>query len=73
VMERVTKVKMIFYSSERWEPRGGRVTKVKMIFFIAVKGESWTIRGEWLPVVVRIQCFDFDSRREAIGRSVTRR
>jgi hypothetical protein len=32
VMERVTKVKMIFYSSERWESRGGRVTKVKMIF-----------------------------------------
>jgi hypothetical protein len=40
VMERVTKVKMIFYSSERWESRSGRVTKVKMIFY---SSERWKL------------------------------
>jgi hypothetical protein len=43
-----------------------RVTKIEMIFFIAVEGGSGAVRGEWHIVVVLIQCFDLDSRRNAM-------
>jgi hypothetical protein len=41
--------------------------------FVAVEVESWTIRGAWPVVTVRIQCFDFGSRWEVTGRSVAGR
>jgi hypothetical protein len=40
---------------------------------ITVEGGSQTIWGGWLTVVMRIQCFGFDSREEATGRSITER
>jgi hypothetical protein len=43
-----------------------RVIKIEMIFFIVVEGGSGAVQGGWHIVVVLIQCFDFDSRRNAM-------
>jgi hypothetical protein len=47
-----------------------RVAKVEMTFFIAVDGGSRAVRGRWTAVKIRIQCFSFGLRGEAMGRSV---
>jgi hypothetical protein len=51
----------------------GRMTKIEMYFFIALEGGSRAVQKRWPAVVVRIQCFDFDSRGEAMGQSIARR
>jgi hypothetical protein len=35
--------------------------------FIAVESGTQTVRGAWPTVVVRIQCFSFDSGGDATG------
>jgi hypothetical protein len=52
---------------------GGETDQCWDKFFIAVEGESRTIRGGWPIAVVWIQYFDFDSRGEPTGRSITGR
>jgi hypothetical protein len=41
--------------------------------FITVEGDSRVVRGGWPMGVVRIQCFDFGSRGNAIRRSIVRK
>jgi hypothetical protein len=49
------------------------VGKVKDDLFVAVEGGSRVVQGGWPTAVVQIQCFDFGSRGEAMGRNVVRR
>jgi hypothetical protein len=46
------------------------VIKLEIIFFITVEGVSQTVRGGWLAAAVRIQCFNFGLRGEAMEQSI---
>jgi hypothetical protein len=50
--------------------RGGKSGQCWDDLFIAVNGVSRTVRGGWLAVVMRIQCFSFDSRGKTTGWSI---
>jgi hypothetical protein len=49
-----------------------RVTNIKMHFYSS-GGESWTVQVGWPTVMVRIQCFSFNLRGEAMERNVAER
>jgi hypothetical protein len=66
MVEKVIKIEMIFDNSGGWESDGPRRVA-------SAGGADSMLQYRLQVAAVQIQCFNFDFRGEATGRSITRR